>query len=143
MVCGTGVGFGATTGVVDAAVMVAVAAASARSAGRGEGVGADLAAVVDGDRFRLMRGRSGRRHVFSRVEGRIDAADLAGAVVAIGVGADAAPLWVGEAERAPFGRFGASAVVHAHFLAETAEARRTVIADLTAGDGSARVRRLG
>jgi hypothetical protein len=100
-----------------------------------------MATVVGGDRFCLFFGRSGRRHVFSRLDGELDPADLTGAVVLIAGRGDAPPLWVGEGDDVPPAGFAGTAAVFAHFLAETAAERRAVIVDLAAGE--TRVRRLG
>jgi len=92
-----------------------------------------MASIVGGDRFRIFVGRSGRRHVFSRIDPDLDAADLDGAVVLIAgrdrtgepaivrVGEAAGPLWAPRL---------AEAEVFAHWLAPTAAARRALIADL-------------
>lgn len=90
------------------------------------------AVVAGGDRFRLWQGRSGRRHVFSRVERGAEPADLDGAVVVITgrVGAALRPLWVGRAEQAPLGGLGGAGEVFAHWLAEGEAERSAVIADL-------------
>lgn len=100
------------------------------------------ATVAGGDRFALWSGRSGRRHVFSRVEPGTEAADLDGAVVIVAVRtADGAlrPLWVGDGAEAPLdGRVGdriGGREVHAHWLAETAPARAHVIDDLALRTG--------
>ena len=89
------------------------------------------AAVVGGDRFALWVGRSGRRHVFSRLEGSVDADDLAGAVVLItGPGEDRSILWVGSGAEVPPEWSATGRAIHAHWLAETAAERAAVIADL-------------
>lgn len=103
--------------------------------GRGVDPSSMAAAVTIGgaERYRLWIGRSGRRHVFTRIEDGRDAADLEGAVVMIaapGPGGVDRPLWIGEAGRAPLDGLHRTRRVFAHWLAETATARAAVIADL-------------
>lgn len=95
--------------------------------------GTVVAMVPGGERYRLWTGRSGRRHVFTRVEGAVDPADLDGAVVMIVArrpDGETRPVWIGEAERAPLGGPEGHHDVYAHWLAETSAERRAVIADL-------------
>ena len=106
--------------------------------GVGTGSGGVVARVVGGERFGIRNGRSGRRYVLSRIDHRIEVGDLDGAVVVITAGEAAgteAIVWVGRGEEAPCGRVAAGRAVHAHWLAETDEARAAVIADL-AGVGA-------
>ena len=91
------------------------------------------ATVVDGDRFVMWSGRSGRRHVFSRVEPGAEAVDLDGAVVIVAVRtANGAlrPLWIGNGAEAPLDGSVGGREVHVHWLAETTSDRARVIADL-------------
>lgn len=102
--------------------------ATAGIEGRG---GSVVAGVLGTDRFRMWTGRSGRRHVFSRLEGPIAADDLDGAVVLIAAQGDAGRIvWVGVAaasERLPF---AIGVEVFAHWLADTPAERTAIVADL-------------
>ena len=101
-------------------------------------LGEAAAAVVGGDRFRLWTGRSGRRHVFTRVEADDASADLDGAVVLIeSRDRTGAPVVRIEAGGAAGRRARSCGTVWAHFLADTEEARRAVAADLTPFSGRA------
>jgi hypothetical protein len=85
-----------------------------------------------GDRFRIWLGRSGRRHVFTRVEPGFDPADLDGAVVLLArCDRDGSPV----VERVMLaGDLPAVMIrreIWAHFLAETDAERLAVMVDLT------------
>lgn len=103
--------------------------------GMGRARGAAPTAAV-GDRFRLWQGRSGRRHVFTRIESDRDAVDLAedldGAVILV------ARHMAGDvvvAERVCLASDLPSVApgreLWAHFLAQTDAERRAVTIDLS------------
>lgn len=99
----------------------------------GEAVRSLSGQVVDGERFRTWVGRSGRRHLFTRLDGGVEPVDLDGAVVIVAVvdpQGESRPAWVGAAERLPAEAAAQRRRLFAHFLAETPAARAAVIADL-------------
>lgn len=96
--------------------------------GRG---GSVVASVLGIDRFRMWTGRSGRRHLFSRLDGSLTLDDLAGAVVLIAPRGDGeAIVWVGAVEAATRLPLAPGLEVFAHWLAETPAARAAIAADL-------------
>lgn len=102
--------------------------------GRG---GSVVSGILGGDRFRLWTGRSGRRHVFSRLEGAIAPDDLDGAVVLMAAPGDGGRIvWIGAAAARMPARIGVE--VFAHWLAETPADRAAIIADLGGEAGSER-----
>lgn len=99
--------------------------------GNGDRAAGESTTIVGGDRFRLWTGRSGRRRVFSRLDGAATAEDLDGAVAMI-VTAESTPrlLWIGVGEELPRARRVAGTAVFVHWLAETEAERARVIEDL-------------
>lgn len=102
--------------------------------GTGHEAAEPRATIVGGDRFRLWTGRSGRRRVFSRLDGSATAEDLDGAVAMIVVGESLPRVrWIGRGEDLP--RTGRGDTVYVHWLAESEAERARLIEDL---GGSAR-----
>lgn len=102
------------------------------TATNGDSISATVAGgVIGGDRFRLETGRSGRWHVFSRLDGPVEAADLAGAVVLLRY--DGRRVWAGPGEWLRLDRVTRGAEVLVHWLAETQAERARLLADLDLG----------
>ena len=101
--------------------------------------GSVVAGALGTDRFRMWTGRSGRRHVFTRLEGSLTVEDLVGAVVLIATRGDAGRIvWIGAAEPTTRLPLALGVEVFAHWLAETPAERAATVADL---DGRAGIER--
>ncbi|TBW33965.1 hypothetical protein EYW49_19100 [Siculibacillus lacustris] len=81
-------------------------------------------------RFRAWRGASGRRYVFTRIEGRdLPQGDLDDAVVAVRCGSMVPATFAEARDLTPATRAG-DCEIFAHYLAPTAADRLAVLADL-------------
>ena len=101
--------------------------------------GSVVAGALGTDRFRMWTGRSGRRHLFSRLDGPLTVDDLVGAVVLIAARGDAGRIvWIGAAEPTARLPLALGVEVFAHWLAETPAERAAIVADLGGRSGSER-----